>query len=177
MAAQKEEVKEKDDVLDDFDLNANQITDRIWLGSEDAAHVSLDILCDKHNIKYILVAGFGISALHEKNDKSPIKYKKLKCIDLAVYTITKDIIEAIKWIESCLNDENGSNDDNLLIHCARGKSRSASICIGYLMWKQNISFEDAKYLVRQKRPIISINAGFEKQLKEFDKTKQNVKLE
>ena len=173
MAAEKVEIKEKED---DFELNANQITDRIWLGSEDAAHVSLDIL-SKHNIKYILVAGFGISAMHEKNDKSPIKYKKLKCIDLSVYDITKDIIEAIKWIESCLNDENGNDGDNLLIHCARGKSRSASICIGYLMWKQSISFEDAKYLVRQKRPIISINAGFEKQLKEFDKTKQDVKLD
>merc|ERR1712087_837021 len=97
--------------------------------------------------------------------------KKLKCIDLSGYEITKDVIAAIKFIEQCLN---GNDGGNLLIHCASGKSRSASICIGYLMWKQNISFEDAKYAVRQKRPIIFPNAGFEKQLKEFAKTKQNV---
>lgn len=175
MAAEKGDLKEKEVKLDDFELNANKITDRIWLGSEDAAHTSLDILSDKHDIKYILVAGFGISAIHENNEKSKIKYKKLKCIDLSVYDITKDIIEAIKWIEKCLNEDD-KNGGNLLIHCARGKSRSASICIGYLMWKENISFEDAKYLVRQKRKIISINAGFEKQLKQFDETKKEIKL-
>ena len=93
MAEQKE---------DDFELNANQIIDRLWLGSEDAAHCPLDILCDKHNIKFILVAGFGLSALHEKNEKSPIIYEKLKCIDLPIYDITKDIPKAIKFIESSL---------------------------------------------------------------------------
>eukprot|EP01084_Bolivina_argentea_P242780 407182_1 len=167
-----EEKKQEPVKLDDFESNSNNIVNRIWLGSEDAAHTSLDIL-DKHNIKFILVAGFGITALHENNDKSSIKYKKLKCIDLSIYDITKDIIVAIKFIETSLNN---NEDGNLLIHCARGKSRSASICIAYLMWKQNISFEDAKYMVKKKRKIISINAGFEKQLKEFDKTKANLKL-
>lgn len=164
--------EKKEDVVspDSFESNANQITDRIWLGSEDAAHSDLEIL-EKHGIKFILVAGFGIAALHEKNEDSTIIYKKLKAIDLAAYDITKDVITGIKFIEECLG---GNEEGNILVHCASGKSRSASICIGYLMWKQNISFEDAKYAVKQKRGIIAPNAGFERQLKEFEKTKKNV---
>merc|ERR1712130_480356 len=100
------------------------------------------------------------------DENSSIVYKKLKCIDLSVYDITKDVIASIQFIEECL-DKN--EEGNLLIHCARGKSRSASICIGYLMWKQKMTFADAKYAVKQKRNIISINAGFENQLREFEK--------
>ena len=40
--------------------------------------------------------------------------------------------------------------------------------IGYLMWKHKIKFEEAKYRVKSKRKIVSINKGFERQLKGFD---------
>ncbi len=65
---------------------------------------------------------------------------------------------------------------NILVHCARGKSRSASMVIGYLIWKEKISFEEAYYRVKKKRPIIAINHGFEKQLKAFEKCRDDIKL-
>ena len=49
---------------DEFDANANQITDRIWLGSEDAAHASLDVLCNIHNVKFRLVENYSITRLN-----------------------------------------------------------------------------------------------------------------
>lgn len=172
---------EKKEEKDDFTANANEIEDGLWLGSEDAAHSDIKFL-KKHNIGLIIVAGFGISMIHENNKENyKIEYHRLKCIDLPVYNITNDIISAIKKIEEFekgLNDKKDKDKDdkdndktpngNILIHCARGKSRSASIMIGYLMYKHKISFEEAYYRVKQKRKIISINHGFEKQLKEFD---------
>ncbi|ETO26616.1 hypothetical protein RFI_10521 [Reticulomyxa filosa] len=153
--------KEKDDFLE----NADEIEPQLWLGSEDAGHCSLSLL-QKHNIKSVVVAGFGITMSHPKD----ITYHRLKCIDLPVYDITNDIISTIRFIERQKASQN--KDHSVLVHCARGKSRSVTIVIGYIMWKHRMSFENAYHFVKQKRKIISINAGFEKQLKEFEKIKE-----
>jgi protein-tyrosine phosphatase len=50
---------------------------------------------------------------------------------------------------------------------ARGKSRSASVVVGYFMFKHNMSYAEAYAQVKAKRQI-SINAGFEEQLRKFD---------
>lgn len=146
---------------DDFTLNCNEIIDGLYLGSEDAAHVDIELLM-KYNIKYIICAGFGLSAIHQ-NSKC-IEYKKLKCIDLPIYDIIKDVQSSIKYIEDNFRPK---ENRNLLIHCARGKSRSASITIAYMMYKYTMSYADAYYHVRQKRSLISINSGFEKQLRDW----------
>ncbi len=65
-----------------FEDYANEIIPGLWLGSEDAAHMKLSVL-QKHKIRAILIAGFGIQCIH--GDSKEIEYKKLKCIDLPIY--------------------------------------------------------------------------------------------
>lgn len=48
----------------------------------------------------------------------------------------------------------------VLVHCYAGVSRSASIVISYLMKTQGLSFNDARIIVRNLRPIINPNEGF-----------------
>ena len=59
-----------------------------------------------------------------------------------------------------------------------GASRSATIVIAYMMWKNQLEFKEAITYVKQIRPIINPNYGFEKQLKMFDellkKSKYNI---
>ena len=57
----------------------------------------------------------------------------------------------------------------VLCHCWRGVSRSAAICIAYLMAKNKISYEVASGLVESKRNCIRCNSAFVKQLKEYEK--------
>jgi dual specificity phosphatase 12 len=52
---------------------------------------------------------------------------------------------------------------------ARGKSRSATIVIAYLMRKHRISYEEAFARVRQRRKEISLNKGFVAQLRHWHK--------
>jgi len=89
-----------------------------------------------------------------------IIYKHLPIIDDPEENILPYLIEAIKFLKDC--------DQNVLVHCQAGVSRSASIVIGFIMWKFRLSFEDAYLFVKQKRKCVCPNEGFINQLKDFD---------
>jgi protein-tyrosine phosphatase len=50
-----------------------------------------------------------------------------------------------------------------------GISRSASIVVAYLMYKNKMSYDEAFDEVKNKRSVISPNIGFQEQLKKFEK--------
>lgn len=56
----------------------------------------------------------------------------------------------------------------VLVHCNAGVSRSSSIAIGYLMWREELSFEDAYSQVKMARPSIHPNRGFHQQLQSYN---------
>jgi hypothetical protein len=58
-----------------------------------------------------------------------------------------------------------SKGEKVLVHCTAGISRSASAVTYFIMKRYGMKFEDAYKLVKEKRPIVSINPGFESQLK------------
>jgi protein-tyrosine phosphatase len=60
------------------------------------------------------------------------------------------------------------NNEAVLVFCALGVSRSASIVIAYIMKKYNKNYEDAIDIVQKKRSIIEPNQGFIKQLINFE---------
>ena len=55
----------------------------------------------------------------------------------------------------------------VLVHCLAGVSRSATVVIGYLMWKNMLPFHQARRHVAAVRPWIRPNAGFQQQLLAF----------
>ena len=110
------------EVKDNFLECANLIENGLYLGSEDAGHMNINIL-KKYNISSILVCGFGISMIHAANE---INYMRIKAIDLPIYDISKDLKVAIQFIE---NNIDIKNKKCVLVHCSLGKSRSASIVI------------------------------------------------
>ena len=73
----------------------------------------------------------------------------------------------IKYFGECLLFIN--DDKKVLVHCFAGSSRSATIIIAYLMWKNQLNFIDSCNLLQKIRPIIYPNYGFVRQLKMFEK--------
>jgi len=128
---------------------------RIFLGSSDAAHCSIQTL-RRLRITHILVAGFGLEQPHKGSE---IKHLKLKLIDLPMQTLTPSLTPACDFIASV------AEGDAVLVHCARGVSRSASVVIAYISRCLHSSFEEAIAIVRKARPCIMPNFGFEGELR------------
>ena len=51
-------------------------------------------------------------------------------------------------------------NDEILVHCAQGKSRSATIVVMYLMRNKQWTFDKAVDYAKKRRDIICINEGF-----------------
>ena len=58
-------------------------------------------------------------------------------------------------------------ETSVLVHCVYGQSRSAAVCVAYLMATQGKTLLEAYNIVQQARQCISINPGFLRQLALF----------
>lgn len=58
----------------------------------------------------------------------------------------------------------------VLVHCCAGVSRSATLCLAYLVKYRDMSLIDAHTLVKACRPIIRPNGGFWKQLVDYERS-------
>ncbi|CAI5712722.1 unnamed protein product [Peronospora destructor] len=58
---------------------------------------------------------------------------------------------------------------SVLVHCVYGQSRSAAVCVAYLMATQGKTLLEAYDVVQQARQCISINPGFLRQLELFER--------
>ncbi|XP_046698097.1 dual specificity protein phosphatase 18 isoform X2 [Silurus meridionalis] len=56
----------------------------------------------------------------------------------------------------------------VLVHCCAGVSRSATLCLAYLMKYREMSLTEAHALLRTCRPIIRPNHGFWRQLIDYE---------
>ena len=62
-----------------------------------------------------------------------------------------------------------SKGGKVLLHCVAGISRSATICIAYLMKHGGFNLLEAYNYTKMKRPIIKPNCGFFRQLIQYEK--------
>ena len=133
----------------------SQITANIYLGN----------LFDAQNIQKLLKLGIK-KVLSLITDTQLLKYpdeiehKLIKIEDYPKENIIQYFYECLLFI-----------DDNkkVLVHCVAGASRSATIIVAYIMWKNQLEYSEAIKLVEQIRPIICPNYGFIRQLEIFEK--------
>ncbi|KAL4927188.1 dual specificity phosphatase YVH1 [Aspergillus undulatus] len=89
------------------------------------------------------------------------QHHRIEVDDIEDENLLEHFPAAIKFIQSGL-DTGGS----VLVHCAMGKSRSATICIAYLLHHQRSALtpQSALALLRESRPLCEPNSGFMEQL-------------
>lgn len=129
----------------------------LYLGSQDAViHSNFE----QFGITDIL--SIGIDTPLSAEDRLNINCHFLPCLDLPETPLKPILEQAIEIIDS-VRKRHGC----ILVHCNAGVSRSATICIGYLIRIECMTFDDAYQFVRLKRESARPNDGFLKQLKLF----------
>jgi atypical dual specificity phosphatase len=92
-------------------------------------------------------------------------YLKIAIPDAHNIIITDYFLETFEFIDNAIK-----NGGRILVHCFAGKSRSASIVIGYIMKKEKITFENALQVVQLIRPCVEPNLSFCTQLCKYYNT-------
>ncbi|XP_050804264.1 dual specificity protein phosphatase 4 [Gopherus flavomarginatus] len=122
-----------------------------------------------HAARRDMLDTLGITALLNVSSDCPNHFEghfQYKCIpveDNHKADISSWFMEAIEYIE-LVKDCHG----RVLVHCQAGISRSATICLAYLMMKKRVKLEEAFEFVKQRRSIISPNFSFMGQLLQFE---------
>uniref|UniRef100_A0A8V0X795 Dual specificity phosphatase 21 n=2 Tax=Gallus gallus TaxID=9031 RepID=A0A8V0X795_CHICK len=92
-----------------------------------------------------------------------IEYLRIPVADSPTARISACFNSAADLIRSV-----GERGGRTLLHCAAGVSRSATVCIAYLMKHHAMSLASAHAWVRSCRPIIRPNNGFWRQLIHYE---------
>jgi atypical dual specificity phosphatase len=127
----------------------SQVTPHLWLGGAPSCPRDYDFL-----VQNGISASLNVRA--ERSDdtgffeRHDIAYLRLEVPDIAVPD-PGSISRGVDWI-----DEQLQAGRTVLVHCAKGRGRSATLLAAYLMDKQGMSFEQAEELLRSKRALTKL---------------------
>ncbi|XP_060618684.1 dual specificity protein phosphatase 4 [Anolis sagrei] len=122
-----------------------------------------------HAARRDMLDALGITALLNVSSDCPnhfeghFQYKSIPVEDNHKTDISSWFMEAIEYIDSVKMCQG-----RVLVHCQAGISRSATICLAYLIMKKRVKLEEAFEFVKQRRSIISPNFSFMGQLLQFE---------
>lgn len=137
---------------------ADFIIDNIYLGSENAAG-DLNYL-RQLNIDRVIIAAKLTKPQFEKE----LDYLVFHDLDDDPFAdIRRYFAPALKFVLK-------RKSTNVLVHCVSGISRSVSIVIAYLIKEKAMTYAEAFAFVREKRSVAHPNTGFQRQLKEYERS-------
>jgi protein-tyrosine phosphatase len=138
----------------------DQITPQIWMGGAPTYRRDYD---------YLLATGIkavvdvreereGDLELYEANE---IDYLKLRVLDVMVPS-DEQLDEGTNFIK-----EHVLEGGKVLIHCAKGRGRSATMMAAYLMRYEGLSYEEARGLMLSKRSLVNLQSRHQKVLERW----------
>ncbi|CAI0443041.1 unnamed protein product [Linum tenue] len=142
-----------------FDKECSKVAAHVYLGG-DAVAKDKEIL-KQNGITHVLnCVGFVCPEYF----KADFAYRTLWLQDSPSEDITSILYDVFDYFEDVR--EHGGR---VFVHCCQGVSRSTSLVIAYLMWREGQSFDDAFQYVKAARGIADPNMGFACQLLQCQK--------
>ena len=125
-------------------LPENKDEGELYLGSVQAAK-NISFL-KSNNIKSVLSVGGDHHIFYDKNEIR-IKHKILGSLGATKEEHQHAFLDSIQFISK------QRKEGAVLVHCGKGVQRSPVIIIAYIMYTQQISYEDAHSFVLNKRKV------------------------
>lgn len=130
---------------------------KLFLSSCDVAGDPITIR--RHSIRGIISLGDLVEVVGDYVMHPDVPHLIVPIRDHASEPIHEHFDDCINFI--------AQTEGAVLVHCAAGVSRSATIVMAYLIAKQDMTYQEAHQHVKACRPIVRPNDGFRRQLEDF----------
>ena len=127
----------------------SQVTPTLWLGGAPTYGRDYDELL-KAGITAVVDMRAERSADQAFFDRHNIAHRQYRVPDVSVPD-EGVLTDAVDWIAAQIHDGRV-----VLIHCAKGRGRSATVLAAYLMDTEGMTFDEVDHLLEAKRPLVKL---------------------
>jgi protein-tyrosine phosphatase len=139
----------------------DEITPQLWLGGAPAYERDYELL-EKAGITAVVNIRAERHDDVERYKKNGIAYLQLKVLDVTVPPL-EILDEGVAFIHREIEKENGI----VLVHCAKGRARSATLLAAYLMAYEGYNFDEVNQFMQGKRPLVKLQSRHRARLSQW----------
>lgn len=143
------------------DAASQIIPNFLLLGGHNSIKNANELSCQ--GVTHVLNMAKELKLNTQEYSNKNIKILQIGAKDIDMYNIRPDFDLAFMFIDDCLRSRG-----KIIVNCARGISRSATIVIAYLMFRYNLRLNQSYTLVSSLRPQVRPNSGFRSILAIYD---------
>ncbi len=127
------------------------ITPQLWLGGAPVYRRDYDELLRLgiDAVVNVRAERADETSFYERHDIRHVRYRVPDILVPDAATLTA----AVDWITEQVDDGRV-----VLIHCAKGRGRSATLLAGYLMREQGMAFDEALHAMKRQRPLTKLES-------------------
>lgn len=138
----------------------DEIAPQLWVGGAPTYERDRQFLLE-NDINAVLdmrAERTGPTDFYAAND---IRYHRVPVLDVMVPE-SAQLAEAVDWVEQQIEDGR-----TVLVHCAKGRGRSAIVVAATLMRHNELTFDEARELMEGKRPLTKLESRHRQRVTEW----------
>jgi hypothetical protein len=138
----------------------DEIAPQLWVGGAPTYERDRQFLLDNHITAVLDMRAerTGPTDFYAAHD---IHYHRVPVLDVMVPE-TDQLAEAVDWVTAQIADGR-----TVLVHCAKGRGRSAIVVAATLMQQSGLSFDEARDLMNGKRPLTKLESRHGQRIAEW----------